>query len=129
MPDNFCWTNDNVGSIPTSCPSGWSRSGALCYENCKSGYKSVAGVCWGSCPSGYTDTGALCTKCGKKSSFPFFKCSTTAKSSYVASTITNFDSRVTCGTNKYKSGALCYKDCASIDMNNCGIGACAINEE
>lgn len=43
------------------------------------------------------------------------------------STITNFDSRVTCDTNYYKSLALCYKDCSVLGMVSCGLGACAAN--
>lgn len=43
------------------------------------------------------------------------------------STLTNFDSAVTCDTNYYKYGALCYKDCAVIGMVSCGIGACSAN--
>lgn len=129
VPDYFCWLHDNAGTIPTNCPEGWHRSGALCYKNCNSGDKFVAGVCWSDCPSGYTDFGATCTKCKKKKSFPFVKCSTTAKGSYIPSSVTNFDSSVTCSDSRYKSGALCYKDCNYIDMYNCGIGSCTINEE
>lgn len=125
IPPAFCWISDNAGVIPTGCPSGYHRSAALCYEDCNSGEKFVGGVCWSTCGSGWTDTGALCSKCGKTKKFPYFKCSTNAKKSHIPKSLTNFDSRIPCRDNYYKSGALCYKDCSTLLMVNCGIGGCA----
>lgn len=55
--------------VNRSCPSGYSLSGLLCYQNCPSGYTSVAGVCWPQCgdTSKWSDTGVACAK---KSSVP-----------------------------------------------------------
>ena len=36
----------DVGIVPTTCPTGQVKSGALCYPNCKTGYHQIAGVCW-----------------------------------------------------------------------------------
>lgn len=46
-----------------------------------------------------------------------------AKKSYVVKSLTMFSG--VCPEGRYKSGALCYKDCKVIGMSNCGIGACA----
>ena len=66
---NQCWrpsyTREIKSSLSDSCPSGYTKSGLLCYEPCKSGYNNVAGVCWEKCESGYTDIGALCARNGK----------------------------------------------------------------
>lgn len=123
IPPSFCYKqNGDVGVIPTNCPEGYFRSLALCYENCKSGMKFVAGVCWeDGCKPGYYDFGATCTKCTWS---PLY-CDTYAKYSYISPSITNFDSRVTCPSNMYHSGALCYRDCNKAGLVNCGIGACA----
>jgi len=55
--------------VNRSCPSGYSLSGLLCYENCPAGYTNIAGVCWPQCgdSSKWTDSGVSCTK---KSSIP-----------------------------------------------------------
>ena len=115
MPSNFCWKKGDAGVIPKDCPEGFFRSAALCYKNCGDGFKFVGGVCWTVCKQGYTDIGALCSK-GIR---------VYAKKSFVPSSITNFDSKVPCPKNMYRSGALCYRDCGAIGMYNCGIGACA----
>ena len=39
--------------------------------------------------------------------------------------MTNFDNRVPCPGDMYRGGALCYRDCGTIGMANCGIGACS----
>ena len=44
---------------------------------------------------------------------------------YWPHSMTNFDGRIPCPAGRYKSGALCYRDCGKIGMVNCGIGACA----
>jgi hypothetical protein len=122
IPSTFCYKKGgDAGVIPTGCPDGWFRSLALCYEECKSGYSFVAGVCWEKCRSGYTDLGASCFK------WNWFKSKTYFKSTYIPSSMTNFDSRIPCDDGYYKSGALCYRDCNNIYLENCGIGACAAN--
>lgn len=69
LSSNQCWrpsyTREIKSALSDSCPSGYTKSGLLCYEPCKSGYNNVAGVCWEKCESGYTDIGALCARNGK----------------------------------------------------------------
>jgi hypothetical protein len=36
----------SAGTVPSSCPAGQTKSGALCYPACKAGYHNIAGVCW-----------------------------------------------------------------------------------
>jgi hypothetical protein len=64
-----CWrpsyTRDST-ELSDNCPSGYTKSGLLCYPPCKSGYNNVAGVCWEKCEDGYMDQGALCARNGKK---------------------------------------------------------------
>lgn len=106
--------------IPTDCPSGYFRSLALCYENCRTGYYHVLGVCWARCAAGYTDHGATCFK----NLFNFY-----FKSTYIPGSLTNFDSRVPCPKGMYRQGALCYRNCNNIGMENCGIGACSSSSD
>ena len=123
VPPSFCWkSGGDAGYIPTLCPSGWFRSGALCYQNCITAspvYRFVAGVCWQDCPSGYSDWGLTCA-----SWFGFIN-----KNSYIDSSMTNYDSRVLCNSGDYKVEALCSRDCAKALMVNCGIGACSANSD
>jgi hypothetical protein len=74
------------------------------------------GVCWQDCPSGYTDHGLSCFK----SLFSWF-----FKHSYIPGSLTNFSDKIPCPPGMYRSGALCYRDCNNIGLQNCGIGACA----
>jgi len=144
IPPSFCYKkNADAGKIPTMCPVGWHRSAALCYKDCNANEKFIAGVCWEECPEGYGDSGAICHKnCDKgwkdiglfcdrwhKAHLQSKKIELKPKKSYMPSSITNFDSRVTCETNDiyYKSGALCYRNCSKLAMINCGIGACALD--
>eukprot|EP00760_Papus_ankaliazontas_P015313 PhM_4_TR16463/c0_g1_i1/m.65100 len=58
-----CWKQTQTrgaGVVPSSCPSGYDKSGALCYPDCKDGYTGVGPVCWENCPAGYHDDGATC---------------------------------------------------------------------
>jgi hypothetical protein len=122
IPSTFCYKRGgDFGKIPTGCPSGYFRSLALCYEECRDNKIFVAGVCWEQCDSGFTDIGAVCLK------FDWFQTKLYFKSSYIPSSLTNFDDRVPCEKGSYKWGALCYRDCNNIFLENCGIGACAAN--
>ena len=124
IPGSFCYKKGaDAGTIPTGCPDGYFRSAALCYQNCRSGYTFVLGVCWEKCRSGYTDMGLTCFK------WNWFKSKSYGKDSYMSSSITNFSDRIPCPTDMYKSGALCYRDCAKAGLVNCGIGACASSSE
>jgi hypothetical protein len=94
-PD-FCWKKGgDAGKVPYGCPQGYFRYLALCYQVCRRHYHFVAGVCWN------------------------------GGSSYIPSSYTNFSEKATCDAGFYKGGALCYKDCKNIGMENCGIGACS----
>ncbi len=119
IPPTFCWKQGgDAGEIPTKCPpSHPNRIAALCYEACQAGYtQDWAGTCWENCQPGFEDHGWTCFQ----HVFNFY-----FKKSYIAGSITNFDSRVQCYDRLYKSGALCYRDCGLVMLQNCGIGACA----
>lgn len=51
-----------VGGPIHACASGYTKEGALCYENCPAGYTGVGPVCWQNCPDGYKDDGATCRR-------------------------------------------------------------------
>ena len=124
IPPSFCYKKDaDAGVIPTGCPDNFFRYGALCYENCVSNYRFVLGTCWEDCPGGYSDHGLTCFK------WNWFKSRTIWKGSYIPKPLTNFDDRVPCPNEMYKSGALCYRDCNKAGLINCGIGACATSTE
>jgi hypothetical protein len=121
IPPDFCWKKGaDFGKIPTDCPTGYFRSLALCYQNCDDGYKFVLGVCWAHCESGYDDHGATCYK----SFFHWY-----FKHSYIPSSLTNFSSQVPCPRGMYRQGALCYRNCENIAMENCGFAACSASKE
>jgi hypothetical protein len=121
LPPAFCWKKGaDVGKIPTGCPEGYFRSLALCYKQCKPGYKFVLGVCWEICPQGYKN---LPLRCWKKLFSWYFK------HSYIPHILTNFSDKVPCGSGRYRVGALCYRDCANVGLENCGIGACSSSKE
>lgn len=50
----------DTGQVPTECPEGATKDGALCYF-VDPGATLVGGTEWFSCPDGYTDQGALCS--------------------------------------------------------------------
>ena len=117
IPPMWCWKKGgDFGLVPTGCPSGYFRSGALCYQNCSSGYRFIAGLCYKNCESGYKDHGLSCFVNLFKWHF---------KKSYLPKTLTNFSPQVPCPGDTYRAGALCYRNCNLIGMENCGIGACA----
>jgi len=117
IPPNFCYKKGgDAGVIPTDCPDGYFRNLALCYENCKDGYEFSGGVCWEKCKDGYASHPASCYKSLIPADWYF-------KKSYIPSSKTNFEA--TCPDGKYLSGALCYRDCKQVGLDNCGIGACA----
>jgi len=120
LPSSFCVKkNADVGIVPTECVDGWVRQGAMCYKKCEPDMTLVAGVCWKNCKKGFTDLGLICFKKPFKIYF---------KRSYVTKQATNFDTQSKCKSGYYKNGALCYRDCRNIEMVNCGIGYCALNE-
>ncbi len=51
------------------------------------------------------------------------------KSTFIPKSVTNFDPIAICPYKYYKFGALCYRDCSTLGMENCGIGACAISSD
>ena len=121
IPPIFCWKKGgDAGVIPTGCPPGFHRYGLMCYENCKSGYKDIGISCKERCKSGYKDIGLMCSKSLFK--FYFVKL-------YFPKSYNNCQSQVPCPAGRYKSGCLCYKDCNSIGLENCGIGACAVDSQ
>jgi hypothetical protein len=116
IPPGFCWKKGgDAGILPSGCPSGYFRSMALCYELCPDGWSHVLGICYRNCDAGFTDLGLSCWR----HIFDFY-----FKSSYIPKSLTNFADEIPCPSGFYKSGALCYRDCANIGMDNCGIGAC-----
>lgn len=116
IPPSFCWKKGaDFGTIPQACPEGYFRSLALCYEYCIPGYTHVLGICWSGCDAGYIDHGATCFK----NLFDWY-----FKNAYIPDAFTNFSDAIKCSPGNYKMGALCYRDCKNIGMENCGIGAC-----
>jgi hypothetical protein len=116
MPPGFCWKKGgDAGMLPTGCPAGYFRSMALCYELCPDGWSHILGICYKNCESGFTDIGLMCWK----HLFDFY-----FKSSFIPKSLTNFAAEIPCPSGMYKSGALCYRDCANIGMDNCEIGSC-----
>lgn len=116
MPPGFCWKKGgDSGTIPTDCPKGYFRSLALCYQYCSPGWTHILGICYQGCGAGYSDHGLTCYK-------NFFKWY--FKPSYIPAKLTNFSPEVPCPGNMYRFGAMCYRDCNLIGMENCGQGAC-----
>ena len=119
LPPAFCWKKGaDAGIIPKNCPKGFIRKAALCEEKCRPNYRFIAGLCYQNCKSGYKDHGLTCYSKFIKWYF---------KHSYIPKRLTNFDKRITCPGKMYHSGALCYRDCRIIGLQNCGIGTCAID--
>ncbi len=75
----------------------------------------ILGVCYRNCEPGFANHPLSCFK----HLFHWY-----FKHSYVPHIITNFASEIPCDGDMYKSGALCYRNCETIGMHNCGIGAC-----
>jgi len=123
IPPNFCWKKGaDVGVIPTACPGGWHRVAALCFQNCASNeHFDGASLCIQNCPGNCTCFPLTCTH------FDWLVWNdwTVNLHSYFAPSMTNFDGRIPCPSGMYRSGALCYRDCANIGLQNCGIGMCA----
>jgi hypothetical protein len=119
IPPSFCWKKGaDSGIIPTLCPNGFFRSLALCFEYCKPGYRHVLGICYEDCPRGFADFGLFC--------FRWFEFR--GKGIYVPRSLTNFSHEVPCYEGMYRVGALCYRNCENINMENCGIGACVSDQ-
>jgi hypothetical protein len=100
---DFCYLPSNgrgVGTIPTECPAGTEKNGALCYPLCQAGYYGVGPVCWQSCPAGMTDDGAFCR----------LDAHIVGKPSYGRGAGTIPDA---CNPGDEKNGALCYPGCQS----------------
>lgn len=116
MPPGFCWKKGaDAGVIPTGCPPGFFRSLALCYQYCAPGYTHILGICYKDCDAGYDNHGLSCYKNIIRWYF---------KHAYIPESLTNFSDKVPCPGDMYRAGALCYRDCRIIGMENCGIGAC-----
>lgn len=69
LASDVCWRDSYAYGLKDTrgihtCPSGWEKSGLLCYPKCKKGYYGVGPVCWSYCPSGWRDDGALCNNRG-----------------------------------------------------------------
>merc|ERR1712151_903913 len=133
IPPSFAYKRHPDFGTSDFHADGYHRQGALYYKNCKHGYRNVAGVCWADCAAHWRDFGAICTRCswhtcGGWFKYPCLQCHSYGKHTYGTHIITLFDSRVKCRDgNRYKSGALCYRDCnrSNEGLENCGIGACA----
>lgn len=123
-PPEFCWKPSYHNTeIPTKCKAGYHHWGAECFQNCKAGYHWVSGgTCWEDCTKPYRSEGLVCYK-----NFHTWH----TKKSYWAKRKTHFSSTSECNyEDQYKSGALCYKKCATYSqlpnsMTNCGGHACS----
>jgi hypothetical protein len=116
VPPAFCWkAGGDFGRIPTSCPNGYFRFIAMCYKNCEPNHYFFLGVCYKNCEPGFQNHPLSCFM----HLFHWY-----FKHSYIPHIITNFANEVPCDGDMYRMGALCYRNCETIGMYNCGIGAC-----
>ena len=110
------------GAMLVSCPSNYKKLKSSCLEICKAGYKRYGVMCLKNCSSDQVDQKMFCFN--KKNS------TYTEKDSYILDFLTIEDDSVTCSDNeRYKSGLLCYKNCTSLGMANCGLSECASSSE
>jgi hypothetical protein len=61
IPPDFCWKRGHHNHDTCyTCPSGWHKWGAECFENCRGGYYWVGGgTCWAHCRSGEEELAQL----------------------------------------------------------------------
>ena len=119
LPPMFCWKKNNERIIPTNCPDGYFRYGALCYEKCIKKYTFHLGLCYENCQKNEKDHTLFCSSSAKPIRI---------KKTYIPKSLTNFNKNVKCPANLIKSGALCYSDCERISMFNCGGEACSTSK-
>ena len=116
VPPAFCWkAGADFGRIPTRCPNGYWRWLLMCYKNCEPGHHFILGVCYRNCEPGFANHPLSCFK----HIFHWY-----FKHSYVPHQLTNFSHEIPCDGDMYRFLALCYRNCETIGMYNCGIGAC-----
>ena len=122
MPPDFCWkTGGDGGVVPTGCPAGYFRFIALCHAECPAGYAWDGQIsCQETCPSGWQTHSYTCFQ----HIFNWY-----FRKIFTQHLIDNFHESVPCPKGKYKSGALCYRDCGVVGSLNCGIGACSTSPE
>ena len=113
IPPMWCWKEGgDFGIIPKDCPKGYDRHFEMCFEKCKEGYRFSFGVCVKQCDEGYKEKAIICYKAWNDWYF---------KRNYSPDFLTNFNEKVPCPDSTYKFGALCYRDCNLIEIENCGI--------
>ena len=121
VPPAFCWKKGgDFGKIPTRCPDGYFRFLAMCYANCGPNRHFILGVCYDNCEKGYDNHPLSCYK----SLFRWY-----FKYSRIPHQLTNFSDKIPCDGDMYRFGALCYRNCETIEMFNCGIGACVSDKD
>lgn len=72
----FCWKDSygrGVGTIPSQCPNGQEKIGALCYDRCPANTKRFGFDCHSVCPSGMRDDGLFCraAEYGRGAGYPW----------------------------------------------------------
>jgi len=116
-PTSFCSKKGGDAGTPLECKPGWETKGDKCFENCERGFGPFGkgSSCRTVCKSGTVDKGYYCS--GGPTEFLM-------KSMYVREQIP-LAGNTGCPARKYQQGSLCYWDCATIGLTNCGFGACS----
>lgn len=127
LPAAFCWKKDlDLGSaVAGPCSSGYNLWGGKCYKDCPSNYDFLpswlGAKCYKDCRSGYKNNGAY--GCKSKRRYWYGRRYHSKDSKTASSTGLKW----TCPDGKYQAGLLCYRDCGTAGMVNCGTGACALS--
>jgi len=117
LPSSFCWKKGgDIGKFFIPCPSGYFRYFHSCFKKCDADEVFFRGLCITKCPKGYKQLPFFCinSKLDRKT-----------RSARPSHFYLNSDKQVHCPGNMYKIGLLCFRDCSTISMYNCGNLACS----
>ena len=120
IPSKFCFKQGADFGVGPHCGYGTQQDGLLCHDPCKRGYSYELWSCLERCRKYYNGVGPVCIR----HIFDFY-----GRCSYGLKQYTLFHWKAVCKKGYYKFGALCYRDCANVGMENCGIGACALTKK
>lgn len=146
----IAWYSKDIGTLRTTCPSGYTNVASTCWENCPSDRRDDGTACWkdadiygkgcccNNCPPGYTDDGCTCRRdvnmyykksqpaiCSSDRDEIASLCYPKCRDGYWSSSATTCETN-NCPSNFYKTGAAtCQKDAHTINNPNIGIGETA----
>jgi hypothetical protein len=113
----FCFKKGgDAPSFPAECPEGYEKATLSCHQKCKSNYNYDNFKCWEKCKSGYKFHEFTCT--AGFSHLP-----------YIPDNYTPKTTTLKCPTGESPQAGLCFRDCKSIGMTNCGPEACAASDK